>query len=836
MEVIEQSQLDVSNEPVLTNKFGEQYLYSVNADSLLEVESKVVYNSLFKQQLWQEDFYNIIIGTDSGLLVQYLFEHGIAENSKFVFIELPQYIDLIRPEVPTQWQDQIMFCTAEEWLNGFNNEAMSCYLYTGTIRVFRSLAEVYATNHQYHQVSLDVQYYLDDLIFRTNAAFSNLAFVEKQIANCADNVLPLTLLQGAFKGRTCVILGGGPSLDNDLQWVINNRKQLLVIAVSRIAKRLQSVGVTPDIFCSIDPQQLSFELSKECLEFDDKILLIHANHVAPALLGQWQGQSVYMGQRLPWDSPINQTNSSLAGPTVANAALLAAVELGCSRIYLTGIDLCYRRDGTTHAEGSVESVRAQNVSRDGLWVDTYSGHKAETIMGLVVAADVLAEQVKLAIPLGIEVFNLSQDAKVIAGIKHCLTSDVILEMVERSPSKIIDSYIRVPTKEAVLADNKKVKTELQRFKQQLLAIRTLAIEALQHNEMFYQANGSSAKRDKAKRKMDQIEKQLNGKYQLASTSIKQVAIRDFVKLLGGPDKSQWGELQIFKKGQIYYEAYLSGVSSYLTYIETAEQRLSLTNDIVNDEIDFESLIEQWRRHQEFGRVNKWHKYHTGVMSETNKQQLITLAQEKSLYYDQLNHKYANVAQPHLRGVPIKLKQLFGQKNTEGLTVIIAMLHAVKDEPTTARHLAHLGQAYLCLLLRENTQSIEAFYQANWQQLNEFPLKLFANVLIEDQQLEQAEAVLAQLAQKSDNSLNLYAQVLWNNGKREQSIDAYSIYLEKYPNDHNSWINLARIFVAMGANDSAQMAYLHVLQLSPGFSLALEGLAQLDAIKRERLNE
>jgi len=836
MEVIEQSQIDISNEPVLTNKFGEQYLYSVNADSLLEVESKTLYNSLFKQQLWQEDFYNVIIGTDSGLLVQHIFEHGIPENSRFVFIELPQYIELIRPEIPAQWQEQIMFCTPDEWLNGFNNEGMSCYLYTGAIRVFRCLAEVYATNQQYHQVYIDAQYYLDGLIFRTNAAFGNLNFVEMQIGNCADNIQPMALLRGAFKGRSCVILGGGPSLDNDLQWVINNREKLLVIAVSRISKRLINVGLIPDIVCSIDPQQLSFELSKESLEFDEKVLLINANHVAPALLGQWSGQSVYIGQRLPWDSTLNQTNVPLAGPTVANSALCAAIEFGCSNIYLAGVDLCYRRDGLTHAKDSAEAARGNNLSRYSVWVDTYSGQKVETIMGLVIAADVLAEQTKIAKSLGIKVFNLSKHALIVEGIEHCLTSDVELELPGFDASQVFESYLKLPSKELIFSDNEKVKCELERFKQLLLVVKKLILDASMYNETLHLPSASIEKRQKAKRKIDKIDKQLANKYQLVSKSIKQIAIKDFVKLLSTQKKSQWSEQQIFEKGQIYYQAYLNGISSFLTHIETAQQRLSFTNNLVNDEIEFESLIDQWQTNQEFGRVKRWQQYYTGVITNPERQQLIALDKKKEIYYDQLNKKCTNTRKLTLKRVPVKLKQLFDQKNPEGLAVIIEMLQAVNYEEAKAQHLANLGQAYQCILFEQKTQAINAFYQTDWQQLDEFSFKLLANLLIEDGQLVKAETVLELLAQQSVNSLNLYAQILWANRKRDEAIDAYSRYLEKYPNDYNGWINLARIFVAIGAYDSARMAYSHVLQLSPNFLLAQDGLAQLAEIERASSNE
>jgi len=81
---------------VATNNFGEQYLPAINKNVFNRFGAKHVFKKQFRDSLWEEGAFQIIIGTDSGLLINYILEHGIPENTRFLFIELDEVINEVR--------------------------------------------------------------------------------------------------------------------------------------------------------------------------------------------------------------------------------------------------------------------------------------------------------------------------------------------------------------------------------------------------------------------------------------------------------------------------------------------------------------------------------------------------------------------------------------------------------------------------------------------------------------------------------------------------------------------------------------------------------------------
>ena len=66
-----------------------------------------------------------------------------------------------------------------------------------------------------------------------------------------------------------------------IPWVREAPAQaLVIIAVSRICRRLREAGITPHIVVSIDPTEFSFDISKEFLDPIPRSFVAHANHVA----------------------------------------------------------------------------------------------------------------------------------------------------------------------------------------------------------------------------------------------------------------------------------------------------------------------------------------------------------------------------------------------------------------------------------------------------------------------------------------------------------------------------------------------------------------------------
>lgn len=62
-------------------------------------------------------------------------------------------------------------------------------------------------------------------------------------------------LRERLEGKNCLIVGGGPSVDEQLEEIRSNREKLIVIAVGTIARKLIKEEIRPDVIVITDPQE-----------------------------------------------------------------------------------------------------------------------------------------------------------------------------------------------------------------------------------------------------------------------------------------------------------------------------------------------------------------------------------------------------------------------------------------------------------------------------------------------------------------------------------------------------------------------------------------------------
>mgnify|MGYP000698081664 CR=1 FL=1 len=83
---------DLPKGTLKTNLFNERFLYEVNRDSFSKISASAIFDEEFKKILFHEDSLYIIIGTDSGLLPQYIQQYGVPAGTHYLFVELPEII------------------------------------------------------------------------------------------------------------------------------------------------------------------------------------------------------------------------------------------------------------------------------------------------------------------------------------------------------------------------------------------------------------------------------------------------------------------------------------------------------------------------------------------------------------------------------------------------------------------------------------------------------------------------------------------------------------------------------------------------------------------------
>ncbi len=140
--------------PFLTNQFGDRYLYAVNRNAFNRIGSDALYRTVFGDRLSAEYQFNVIIGTDSGMLISYLIKIGIPTGSRFIFIELPEVLSTLKEtgfleNLPAE----VTVTTSDSWQQQAEEDQLSDFVFLDAVPQHESLASTDANLPEYRTIS-----------------------------------------------------------------------------------------------------------------------------------------------------------------------------------------------------------------------------------------------------------------------------------------------------------------------------------------------------------------------------------------------------------------------------------------------------------------------------------------------------------------------------------------------------------------------------------------------------------------------------------------------------------------------------------------------------------
>jgi tetratricopeptide (TPR) repeat protein len=806
----------------VTNDFGDRYIYEVNRSAFNKVGSDSVHGRLFGKRLFQEDSLNIVIGTDSGLLPNYLLKHGIPEGSRFLFVELNEVIDLIGQSHLLKWKREgIEVTTYDSWKEAADRLDLTSYISINGVVLEQSVGTRDANIMEYRNLYWAVCQELTRLAWETSASLGTQAFVVRQLENLAENRIPSSCLKDAFKGKTSVLLGGGPSLDEIIPWLKSNRDRVVILAVSRICRRLLECGLTPHMVFSVDPQLISFDISKELFHFWRNTLFVHAYHVSAPLLAQWRGKGVYSGPRFPWRTPLNMETLPEVGPTVTNAALASAIAMGFSQVMLAGVDLCHSKEGFTHARGSDEHAVGPQLGKMGIMVETNGGWMAETSPDYACAIGIIDLQAKQATGKGCRVINTADGAAKIPNISYARPDEVAIKTLQEPPEKTIARRLPADGRTERIAYYRSILDELARAKGRLIKIRKSALEALKCTDHLLR-RGKSARGVGRYRRMNKIEKTLSREYKDFVPLVKQFGIRDFLRIVRpGEANGYIEETDRVRRLKIYYASYRDSASRLTELLEKAEQRLHACLEEEENSPNISLLIEQWEEDGQPGRYLVWKDRNPGAAekaSVTHAEALQGLEDvfRATMKKRETGHMRLTRANISLCGIRNKALTLFERRELAELERLGNGL-AASDDPK-AKPLMLLTSGYLAELLEDRESALEAYHRLISDHADdaalEDALRRIAFICIDKRDMDNAVAALQCLSQLSPAYSPQYADALRLTGNRDAAAAVYSDYLQKVPDDLGTMLKLGTLYKDLHADEAARMAFNYVLERDP----------------------
>lgn len=682
----------------LVNGFGDRYLYDVNRGSFNQIGAANLFRQRFGEGLFAKDSLTIVVGTDSGLLAHHVLQNGVPDGSRFLFIELPALLPTITSELDGDALDDEVTLTDDATLaSHLKDLAFSDYANLGNVRLIESIGATDDFYGEYRKLYADLLQQLDSLLWLHNVQLSNPSFVHRQLENLIEEHVPAVTLRGAFPGRVAALLGGGPSLDQMLPWIRAHQDRLVIIAVSRICRRLRQAGIVPHLVASIDPTELSFDISKEFLQLDPRAVFAHANHVSFPLLAQWRGRSVFLDRRYPWVGKDRIENISATGPTVTNTAFGLAQEMGFDTVLFAGIDLCHSPEGYSHARGSNEFDAGPTFGSANMRVETNGGRTAHTTPDFFNAIRAFAGQAKLANARGIRVVNPAGDAARIDGVEFVALDDISLPDLAEPPFAVLHRLIDAGGDTRRIDNLRATQRELARAHKALRTIGSLAEEALECNDGLFGRGGKSAD-FRHKKRMDKIERQLDTRHREFSEIVRMFSARAFLHM--PPSDREWTDDEIEAAGRTYYNAYRSNATEILKLVERAQERVGAALVEESDEPDFARMIAQWESDNIPGRAAVWRHRHPEAAAR--------LADAVGREFDRLEQAFRGVLEqrdtPHARKMqglasltPVrgKLQSLFKEHNIGELDHLVQQLAG--QDTSEGRQLSQLGRGYLAEL-------------------------------------------------------------------------------------------------------------------------------------------
>lgn len=192
----------------------------------------------------------------------------------------------------------------------------------------------------------------------------------------------LSELENKFKGQTALIAGAGPSLEDNITKIQENRDKLVIFAVNKVVKYLFQNGITPDFIVGLDASNMDKTLGgmESTLSRSNCIMDIRTDS---AIINKGFNKIfINFSETDFFIKKLAKYNNTMkfyeAGGSASTFALTAAAKMGFSQIILAGVDLAFK-DNRIYADGenmnrvSQNEIMVDNVKKNLVQVKSVSG-------------------------------------------------------------------------------------------------------------------------------------------------------------------------------------------------------------------------------------------------------------------------------------------------------------------------------------------------------------------------------------------------------------------------------------------------------------------------------
>lgn len=803
---------------------GERVFSAINLRVFDKTGSAGLYARTFGDEWYNKPHRLLLmIGCDGGLMLQYLEHRAKGDGRRALVVELPEMITWLEAHIEYD-HDFIELIPADGDLSLLKNEKYNGYLYRNAIGIHRSLATLDQFHPAYERLWVEYEKLIHRFFFANMIEIhGSSGFVNAQLLNLADNQHSIHHLYHKFDGGVGVLLAGGPSLDQAIDWVKENRDRITLFAVGRVCARLKKEGIDPDFIGAVDPNEISFDNSKQLLLHYEKSAFLYAYHVNPRLRSQFRGHCFYQGKRYPWfkiEPDVNEQYTA-PGPTITNTLLSFMVHFGFEHIVFAGVDMCHKSDGQSHESGSLESQVGRFVGtyRATQFLTTNGGRLASTTPDLFTAHQVLSFQVKalcMHFPQ-LRFYNPSADSAVIDGVSFIPWQELELPEWHNEAPELVQTVIDQLkfNPEKFLNTTKK---EVLRIRRRLTEAKKAAAAGIKASKSLFANDNKTLKvSDKLVQARHRIDKALDDDAAML-IDYAPAAFHDALTI----DTTQEQDKDAIQKAlQDYFIAIEKSSQQLIDVISSSQEIIDLRQREHQEKTLSMELVRGWIRFGQPGRLYVWLDMHHRDISELSED-------ENKLAYPLIRAFYA-IFKVSEMGIMKKFKasvydntldevlksmQQIDEASIDKLEEVLAFCEEQAEKDTFYRDVGLFILGYFDSLRANFEPAYQTWSMVEHEKVREQAHISILTLALSQRDYSRALSVLELLCVKQHGYLTVYANILMSIGQQALAVTVLQTYLQKMPDDIAASLQLAQLLLALDKKDEARGGLEKLYQQSP----------------------
>lgn len=301
----------------------------------------------------------------------FVFGLGLAAHLAPIFIETQcRFMVIFEPEPVflklslyfSDWK-QILKLSHDRIFFFFQNTPEAAFSDARIILRSRNIGIQILVYKYQHYVSIEtsaIRKYFDDKI---HTLYDGLGFYDDEKVMLRNHLLNAygetwKLCTQAKRGHltSAVVVGAGPSLNKDIEWLKKNKDNLIIFSGGSALPTLLSNDIVPDFHVEIENIALNYELLKPLSDQYDlsNVVLVCSSTMDTASSRLFKRRLWFMREGVMISQVFTPGQETLIwqNPTVVNTALSAALGFGFRNVLLLGADFGTRDPRIHHSKGT----------------------------------------------------------------------------------------------------------------------------------------------------------------------------------------------------------------------------------------------------------------------------------------------------------------------------------------------------------------------------------------------------------------------------------------------------------------------------------------------------